>query len=273
MTRKRTLNIIGIFYIILGFVILLTSFKTITGFAIIENLQTKISSILGLIVVSIGLSVSIVSRNKESELEKRAKISVFNAGKGKESEENYMMTDPELYFEGSGAVSLGRFKREINQLKKGDVGEELVKIIRGEYEPPLRALAESNDREKASIAGAFLRVLDPSYNLSLKEEKSEQDYRLTSDEREDIKAAFRGFDGLLDQHQRNTLKRYNLVYAEGKKHKHIIYTGTGYKTSIQRHLGKVDPRTGLNTAMNIIELIETGRKHDLEKKSKKNEES
>src|SRR3989344_4721798 len=267
MIKKRILHVISIFFIILGFIILLNSFQTITGFSVYESADFKLSISLSVIFLALGLLIAAVAREKESHLEKSIEMSVYNAKSGRTEDENYMMTDPELYFEQSGAISLGRFKRELNLLNQGETGKDLVNMIRSEYEPPLKEMAESEDSEKSRIATAFLKVLDPVYNQQ--EREKPKDYSLKKEEREEVKDAFRSFDGTLDRNQRSILRKYNLIYEEGTKHRHIIYAGTGYKTPIQRHPG-VDSRTGLNKAIQIIELIETGRKHDAEKKSKKN---
>ncbi len=54
---KKILYLIGALYLVLGLFILVISFRTITGFSISEVLQPGVNSILGLIVVSIGLLI------------------------------------------------------------------------------------------------------------------------------------------------------------------------------------------------------------------------
>ncbi|MDO8508085.1 MAG: hypothetical protein Q7S27_00205 [Nanoarchaeota archaeon] len=265
MKKKSILRIIGVFYIILGFLILLNSFGTITGLVIVDNIEPQIISVLGIIVISLGFLITIAIREKEGNLEKNISLNLYKANKGDENE-SYMMTDPEFYFESTGAISLGRFKREIHHLKESSTGDELIKIVRESYEPSLIKLAESPDREKSEIAIKFLKVLDPSYKSI--DKKLESGYTIKRDEREEIKSAFRSYDGRLTQEQRLVLKKFNLEIENGAKHFRIFYSGTNYNSTLQ-HGKPSDFRTGLNFTTQLVNLIEKGRKHDLEK-SKKN---
>ncbi len=277
MIKHKLLHILGIFYLIIGFIILLSSFQTITGFAIIQDVQPKITSILGIILISLGLLISTAVKEKEGELEKKVKLSVYSGKTGQTNEENYRMTDPSLYFEQSGAVSLGRFKRDIQHLRESQDGKELIKIVREEYEPKLKELAESTDKEKANIAVEFLKVLDSNYQPpkreSSHEEKSspEKDYSLAHEEREEIKVAFRQYNGRINKQQREILRKYDLKYdptGKGDDAK-IRHHGTDSFITISRHPPS-DYRAGIYAAHDIIGLIERLKKYDAEKRSKKN---
>lgn len=271
MIKHKLLHILGIFYLIIGFIILLNSFQTITGFAIIQDIQPKISPILGIILISIGLLISTATKEKEGELEKKVKLSVYSGKTGQTNDENYRMTDPSLYFEQSGAVSLGRFKRDIQHLRESQDGEELIKIVRDEYEPKLKEIAGSTDKEKANIAVEFLKILDPNYLPQERESSHKEDYSLTSEEREEIKGAFRQYSGRINKQQREILRKYDLEYdptGKGDDAK-IRHHGADFFITISRHPPS-DYRAGIYAAHDIIGLIERLKKHDAEKKSKKN---
>ncbi len=267
---RKIFRVLGIFYILLGSIILLNAFHSIIGFTIIENIDTKISSFLGIIFIALGLLTTKATREKESVLEKKVSISVYNARRGNEND-SLMMTDPELYFENSGAISLGRFTREITALKEGQGGKELVQMVKDEYEPALKKIAESEDAEKASIAERFLKVLDSNYHLQRKRDNREENYELSREEREEIKNAFRSYDGRISTEQKEVMKKYNLMFdnSGSRGEAKIRYPGIGYTVTVSRTPS--DRRAGLNMVRDILDLIEKGKKHDAEKRSKKNE--
>ncbi len=269
MIKKRALQLIAGLYIIAGIVGIINSLSSITGLVIYENISPKLGSLLGIIFLALGILVLIAVREKESILETR--LAVYNSRKGRTKDENYMMTDPELYFENSGAISLGRFKREINALREGQSGEELVKLVKDEYEPFLEKIAESEDRERSMIAIEFLKVIDPKYQTIITEHHPrEEDYSLTREQREEIKNAFRSYDGRVTTEQKAILRKYNLIFDNtGGGEAKIRYPGIGYTVTVSKTPS--DLRAGLNLVVNIKELIEKGRKHDLEKKSKQNQ--
>ena len=269
MIKKRILHVISIFFIILGFIILLNSFQTITGFSIYESADFKLSISLSVIFLALGLLIAAVAREKESHLEKSIEMSVYNAKSGRTEDENFMMTDPELYFEQSGAISLGRFKRELDLLNQGETGKDLVNMIRSEYEPPLKEMAESEDSEKSRIATAFLKVLDPVYNQQ-ERETQEEDYSISQEEKEQIKNAFNQWNGKLTKQQREILKQHNLIYLSSNPSSKIFYAGTGHMITLSNTPSRP---AGSYITKDIAELIKKGRKHYSAKISRKNEES
>jgi len=69
--QKRGFKISGIVLVIVGIVLIINSFSGITGFAILENVTNSTSSILGIILVVVGILVSKRGRSSvESTIDK-----------------------------------------------------------------------------------------------------------------------------------------------------------------------------------------------------------
>ena len=259
--NRRLLAIPGISFLIIGIVLFLNSFQTLTGLVIFENLTVKSSSFIGAIFILAGALILTSARAETSELEEL--IGVFNSKKNKNREESFILTDPELFFGKDGQLNLRKFKEEVAHLRKDSAGGELVQIIYNAYSPRLKEIAESKNEERAEIAEEFLRVLDPRYHRPI---HHEEDYSLTREEREEVKNAFRSWDGKLTKQQRRILRGYNLVYSPMDPHSKISYEGTGYNISVSN---SPSHSAGDYITSNIADLIEKGRKHEAEKKKPK----
>ena len=261
--KRRFLKLPGILFLIIGIFLLLNSLQNITGFVTFESPNIKSSSLLGIILVAIGILM--LSHSRTSQLEQL--VGVFNSRKNNNPEDSFMMTDPELFFGKEGQLNLKKFKEEIAQIKKGSDGEELIKIIDEAYRHRLKAVAESDNEERAGMAEAFLQVLEPNYHRPIhKHEQELEDYSLTREEREEIKNAFRQWDGKLTKQQRRILRGYNLVYSPMDPHSKISYEGTGYNISISN---SPSHSAGDYITSNIADLIEKGRKHEAEQRKHK----
>ena len=144
-----------------------------------------------------------------------------------------------------------------------------MQIIYDAYSHKLKAVAESGNEERAEIAEEFLQVLEPNYHRPIHIHIIE-DYSLTKDEREEIKSAFREYNGRFNAQQKDALRKYKLYTSPGKGgHAKITYEGTNYNIFISSHRPS-DYRTGIHAAHNIIDLIEKGRKHEAERNIKSN---
>ena len=261
--KRRLLIIIGIAYFVLGACVMLSSFQGITGFLTYTGISGQIRGILGIVFLLIGIFVLITSRKEVEEGELERSIDVYKLGNN-QNDASYVLLDPEMFFGKEGRVNLGRFRREIEHLRR-EGGEELVKIVYNRYGKALQRIAESNNERKSEVAEAFLRVLDHHYHRPRHREEQEN-LHLSKDEREEIKNAFRQYDGRLTQQQRDVMGKYNLEYEVGGKENKIRYKDSGYSIPISKTPS--DFRTGLNTVKYIIELIEQGRRHGLEQRNR-----
>ncbi|MBI5804297.1 DUF308 domain-containing protein [Candidatus Pacearchaeota archaeon] len=66
--RKYTFRLIGIFFVVIGFVFLLNSFQ-LTGFTIIDDIAQSTSSLMGIVFVIGGILFFVAGRGEESDLE------------------------------------------------------------------------------------------------------------------------------------------------------------------------------------------------------------
>lgn len=256
MDKNKYLKFFGITLIIIGLIFII-SLINITGLVILEKIDKGRVSLFSIVFIVLG--IIILASTRESELEK---ITVFKSRKARTKEESYMLKDPDLFFGSSGELTLEKFKREINQLRSSSGGEELVGIIREAYESRLIEIAESENSERAEIAQEFLKVLDENYSHV---DKKNESHRLEKKEREEIKHAFRTYDGRITTEQRTVLKKYNLVfYNSGTSEAKILYPGIGYSVTVSRTPS--DYRAGLNIVRDIIDLIEKGRRYKADKK-------
>lgn len=255
--KKRGLRILGILILAFGISILLNSFQGITGFVIYEDIDIEIGSILGAIIVFAGILI-LQSSRVESELESNVKV--YNLKRGAK-ESSYILLDPELYFGKEGRVSLGKFRQEIEQLRK-EGGEELVKMVDNRYGTGLHKLAKSGDDDEARVADSFLEVLEPGYGR-IEEDENNGGYRLGKDEREEIKHTFRSYDGKLTSEQRGILRKYDINIEMGGKHIKLTYVPTGDTKPLP--VSPSSKRTGINDSLEIIRLIEKGRSKEKKK--------
>lgn len=155
------------------------------------------------------------------------------------------------------------FREAIDKIRKGKDGEELLKMAKEECVPGLEKIVE-NGGEKGKVAETFLSVLEPEH----KREEREENYKLSKEEREEIKRAFRQFDGRLNTEQKEILRRYNLVYDNtGRGHSaKIFYNGTKYFVTLARTPSHA---AGDYITRDLVSLIEE-RKREIAERAKKN---
>ena len=250
-------SVLGFIFVLIGAFLLLNPLSRITGFAVFEKGEGFINPFLGILFVVGGILMMAAQRrderHKESGLENE--IKVYNGRRNKEGgpEDNYMMTDPHLSFGRSGVVSLGEFRRTIQEYRENESGE-LIEIVREEYGKQLREIAESWDEDRAGIAQRFLEVL-------YENESREDNFRLSQDDRREIREAFKNWRGRPTDKQTETLTKYGLAYepqTKKQKHPRIAVPDTNYSITATSKPG--EPRIGKNMATDIIRLIEKVRK-------------
>lgn len=262
MIPKRVYLITIASFFALGAIILLNSFQSLTSFVIFENADKNYGSFVGLwlIITSLVLfTVATTERKHHSELE----IRVYDGSNGKDKNQDraFILEDTRLEF-GGDPIKLGEFKKEIARYHQEKGGEELVGIIRDTYGPGLREIAQSSDTQKAKIAREFLAVLGETYK------EPERNYRLTKDEREEIKYIFRGWTGgRLNSDQIELIRNYGFSYHQDGKGKHQFYIKnelTGIKEPIQG--SPSDWRSGKNFVSELIKIVEESREIEAKKK-------
>lgn len=246
-------------FLIFGILTFLLSFKSITGAVVSESsfFSNGILSVIGLLFFIGGLILLL----NQATLERR--VSVYEGDFDKEKKKKkHFMTDPRLSFGTKGVVSLEEFKHEIENYKsQGENGEVLIEIIRDEYEPDLREIASSKDSEKASIARAFLRVLNP---LEKSLDDSQEEYHgLSREERREIHLAFRGWDGDLHKIDKQVRQKYGIEGEHGGKH--ITLYQSGYEDNTVSASSSPSVPMGDRLATLLIRMIEKNRKEHYKK--------
>lgn len=266
-------RIASFIFLIVGSLIFILSSNSITGGVIFDSSffdGVPVSS-LGLFVIIIGLILFVHSQS--SDLENTVEVYETDAHenkiKDKASVRKRYMTDPRLNFGNKGYVSLDDFKREVDNYRQmGQDGEELIDVIRSEYEPSLKKIADSEDNHKSQIARDFLRVLNPlEKSITDSPSEGEKYEGLNSEEKREIRIAFRNWDGDLDQRQREVAKKYHLV-VEKHKGNHIKIRQEGYGRKVTTSSSPSDVRTGLNLATEIVHLIEENKREEYEDRKK-----
>lgn len=154
MLPKRAYLISGIFFILLGFLFLISSFSSITGFAIFENVSSSAGSILGIVFVVGGILIASMKRqeayrSRESKLKGLMGQTKYNALADKDK--IAYNTSYRRYLERIGKtkkepeVNVAEQIREImkeysrRKIDYVDVAEELRKFGKftgGTYKPP-----------------------------------------------------------------------------------------------------------------------------------------
>lgn len=265
MIPKRVYLITAISFFIIGAIILLNSFQSLTGFVVFENADKNYSYFAGLwfIIASLVLfTAATTERKHHSQLE----IQVYDSSHGKDENRDraFILKDTALEF-GGGPIKLGEFKKEIAKYHQEKGGEELVGIIRDTYAPGLREIAQSSDAQKAKVAREFLSALGETYK------EQEHNYKLTKDEREEIRYAFRGWNGgKLNSDQIDLLRSYGFAYhlEHNGKHAYIRHENTGVKKPIVGSAS--DWRTSKNEVSDITKKIEEARELEDKKSRKRN---
>ncbi len=250
MKFKRGLAIVFLLLAVLTF---LFSMPSITGLVIFDSEFNGTINILGLIFLIIGLILFGHSQAHGATLEKRVSVYRESHKKGGDEDSHYFMTDPELSFGLSGVVSLYEFRKEIDSYRAmGKEGEDLINVIRQEYEPPLLEIVASHDEDKSSIAEDFLKVLSPEEE-SLGERSSYK--KLSREERREIQLAFRNWEGSLDKKQREVVNKYGLTGEVSGRHMKIRQKGYD-DNPVTASLTPGDYRAGRNLSGHIIKMLE-----------------
>lgn len=246
---RKSFRYFGIASMIIGILTIFDSLR-VQGFVVADALFTEGRAVFGILLFLIGLVVGVASAEREVKTGKlELHVRDLSRGRNKDHDRVYVMISPGGDL-GQGPVTLGAVKAQVGKLLKDPDGREYMEIVRETYGPPLQELASSSDSETATVAREFLEAIG-SY---AEETIGEKPYRLSKDEREEIKHAFRGFDGTFDKHQQQVLDRYNIsIERRGSGHYHLRKKGGGTITTSST---PSDHRTGRNMVTQIIHLIE-----------------
>ena len=260
--RKSVFQGFGLAFVIWGIFLAVNSYYGITGFFILEDAKLINGNIFNLAFIVVGILLMTLGREeKRKGLETRVRVYDESGGKNKDPDTFYRMTDPKLSLGQAGVVTLGEFKRQIAEFRRDAGGDELVNIVKEEYGPGLRDIAESDDEPRAQIAKEFLSVLG--------EEIEERDYHLTREEKREIRSVLKEISHGLDNRQKRVLAKYGLA-DEGKsgrgEHPKLLYLETGNTSPHPDNLG--DYRGALNYATDLIKFINNQR-DILKRKAKK----
>ena len=176
----------GLLLAILGIFLVLITVPKFTGLAILGDSSMLVSvQIIGFIFFIGGILLLMVSREEDLETQ----VEVYDDGVGKglnnREREHYFLVDSERGFSADGRVSLGEFEKQIRSYRREKSGQKYIEVIRGTYAGGLHKIVAQGG-ERAKVARAFLDVLEGS------QEKREEDYSISPDEKRDIKNAFIG---------------------------------------------------------------------------------
>ena len=258
--KRRLARAIGFAFLLVGLVIILASVPGITGFAVFDGAPSGAGFVLGIVAFLVGIVMLSSSRKieeKESALE--TAVSVYDALEHeKNKDRSYTMTDPKLHVSRTGQTTLGDFKKEISRYRRDDGGEELVQIVRKDYEPSLKKFADSDDEERSRIAVSFLKVLDPNYKCGKEIEEGEKRKNpgLSLKEKREIRDEFRSYDGTITSGQRAILRRYDLAYEPAPKGGHPSITDNQTHQKISLSSTPSDSFAGMNIANDVIHMVE-----------------
>lgn len=86
--KKRMVRLIGVAYLLLGFIVILQSFRGITGFVIVEEVPQTIGWLIGLAFIAVGIFV--IASSKEAVIE------VYDSKRGRTIDENYRIKNSGL---------------------------------------------------------------------------------------------------------------------------------------------------------------------------------
>jgi len=249
----------GYLMILIGFLLILSRNFLITGNVILENDLNNIENIFGIVFVIGGIVQVFMSRRIDSL---DSMLDVYDNGLEKDKEgrklNHYFMTDPRGSFgkesERTGSISLEELERQIREYRKmGKGGLELLNILRSEYSPRLNQIVFEGG-QRSEIAQEFLDVL---FGPETKDDKGK--YRLSNEDREKIKEAFRSYDGKIDKKIKAIFKKFELSYNIGGDGHYIIYRKGRKRIKAIPKTPSDLRRGGLNTARDIINLIEENR--------------
>jgi hypothetical protein len=253
---KKLIRAMGIVFVLAGLFFALNSISNFAGFTILEKVNNFVGSFMAIVFVIGGFLIIMSSRKDERKEEKRLelKISVYDSSNGKDEHVGraYRITDPYLNFGPSGEITLGEFKKGVEEIKRE---EGLIGIVKEEYVPQLRKIYNEGDEEKKKIARAFLEVLDEEVDDKAGENKRE-DYRVDGGEKSRIIRVFgRGWKNRPNTEQAEVLRNYDLVFEPGGKHPKIRYSKDS-SYFIQVSLSPSDINAGKAIGRDIVKLIE-----------------
>ena len=247
-------RVTGYVLVLVGILIIL-SVPNFTGAVIGLGNVGNIVSVIGLVFVMSGILFILLS-NKKLEL----MVYEDTRRKGKE-DVSYTMTDPELYFGGTGLVSLREFRNAMRELG-GD--PELMGVVREEYGGELKRIASQGTEQERGIALKFLGAMKEEFKIEEEERQNNVgSYSLPTDERREIQTGFKDWEVSPDKRQRELLNRYGIDYVpkEGKKHPHIQSRAyPNIKMTISSTPS--DYRATKNLVHDIIHFIEDIRRRD-----------
>ncbi len=241
---KKGLRKLGILIILVGiFFILNSSFAIITGNVVSKRVDV-LDSFLGIMFFIAGLALFLVG-----ELE--SKVAVYDISKGKkqtEKEKFYHMTDPSLYFNKAGNVSLTEFKKGIKEIEDDS---ELMQMIKETYGSQLLEIERTGEPLKKQIAEEFLKVLyrEPEMEKKLVAEEEVSEIRQAFDP---------GWYGQPTTKQSRILKEYGFSYQHGGKHGQIYLTKNPKIKTITSSTPS-DVNAGKNVARQIVGLLKRDR--------------
>ena len=253
---KKLVRVLGFCFILIGIFLALNSFAGITAFATLEKLNNFVGSFMAVVFVIGGVLIIMALRKDEHKEETGLvrKISVYDNSNGKDEhvDRAYRITDPNLNFGSKGEISLGEFKKGVEEIKRE---EGLIGIVKEEYVPQLRKIYEEGDDEKKRIAKAFLEVLDERIDEKA-DEKKRENYKVDDGEKSRIIRVFgRGWKNRPNTEQAEVLRDYDLVFEPGGKHPKIRYSKDG-SYFIQVSLSPSDTNAGKAIGRDIVKLIE-----------------
>jgi hypothetical protein len=261
--RKAKIVLAGILLILGVFVFLDSSGGGVTSLTVFEFGEgSRGESILGALIFLVGVVLLFMSRRKREE-EGLEEVIVYDSSGGKsEDHDRFYILEDSASEVGGGRVSLGQFKRVVREYEEEEGGEELVKVVRRVYSFALRKVVDSGEAGKAEVAEAFLGALG-------EEVGRDESYRLGREEREEVKATFRGYEGgKPNKTQKDVMGKYGFRYVKGSG-KHLDkfeHSETG--ASHIFFSSPSDWRSRKNLSSHLIKKIEEARELEAKKKEK-----
>jgi hypothetical protein len=239
--QKKFFRTLGIISFLLSFIFIANSFSGLTGFAIVEKVNSRASSFLGILFFIFGL-IAILSTRLERKSKLELKVVDRSGGKDSNHDRAYLLVDSvgEL---GGGTITLGDFRKQVNALR--EEGDELVEIVRDAYGDSLKQLARAGDGS-SQVAREFLSVLGEKVD-------EERSYVLPREEKREIIDAFRSYNGNITSNQRGILQAYGVEFITEKNHYKFKFPSG---ESIILSKSPSDRMAGQVIAHDLIKLIE-----------------
>lgn len=255
MVPRKLFIAAGICYLVVGAFFILAAGNIITASVIRTTFSKTTASFTGLVciiaaVMLFAAGVKTERTERKSELE--LKLIDDNPGKNKNPERDYKLLESTNEFGQRGKpLSLGEFKKYLHELND----PELTNYLRQTYGPVFREKALRGSETEKPIARAFYEVLT---GQNLVDEQSQESNALSREEKEQIKAAFRSYNGIVTKDMRAVFDKYGFRYENGGSH-YIINNSEGKRVATLS-ASPSDGRTGQNFAHDIIHAIESHKK-------------